>query len=260
VLVKWVIAGEAAMRLSGRRLSFGPGDVAVYLPAEPHEFWAVAPVSEMCWFSTDGELAEQFAHMLGLRPGVYRYGEAPVAVIEEMIRSLGDQSLLGRRRSSELAVHLQYDVANHTPPPQITSLVQQVRHLIQDGLADPGLSATGIAEQMNYNRGSLSRMFHRHAGLTIMECITQMRLQQAEFLLQQTDDRIGDIARKCGFRDLSYFTRWVKKHVGSVPHKLRNSTAWIEAKALQKSAASPATAMASMAEATISLTSRFPRR
>ncbi|HSV14262.1 MAG TPA: helix-turn-helix transcriptional regulator, partial [Tepidisphaeraceae bacterium] len=139
---------------------------------------------------------------------------------------------------------------------------QQVRHLIQDGLGDPALSATGIADKMNYNRGSLSRMFHRHAGLTIMECITQMRLQQAEFLLQQTDDRIGDIARKCGFRDLSYFTRWVKKHVGSVPHKLRDSTAWIEAKAQHKPAAVAARAatFSPLPEAGVSLTSRFPRR
>ena len=51
VLIKWVISGEAAIRVAGRRISFGPGDVAVYLPSQPHEFWAVAPQSEMCWFS-----------------------------------------------------------------------------------------------------------------------------------------------------------------------------------------------------------------
>src|SRR3954451_17066220 len=109
VLIKWVLSGEAAMRVGGRRISFGPGDVAVYLPMQDHEFWSVAPQSEMCWFSTDGELAEQFAHMLGLRAGVYHYGPPPVAKIDEMIRSLSDQSLQGRRRSSEMAVHLQYD-------------------------------------------------------------------------------------------------------------------------------------------------------
>jgi AraC-like DNA-binding protein len=262
VLVKWVISGEAAMRVNGRRIPFGPGDVAVYLPTQPHEFWAIAPVSEMCWFSTDGELAEQFAHMLGLRVGVYHYGPPPVAKIDEMIRSLSDQTLIGRRRSSELAVQLQYDVANRTPPPQVTSLVQQVRHLIQDGLADPALSAKGIAEQMNYNRGSLSRMFHRHAGLTIMDCITQMRLQQAEFLLQQTDDRIGDIARKCGFRDVSYFTRWVKKQTGRVPHKLRDVAAWTEVKAQQKAGSIPVGDKPAdpTPEMAVSLSSRFPRR
>ena len=48
--------------------------------------------------------------------------------------------------------------------------------------------------KLNYNRGTLSRMFHRHTGVTIMDCITQTRLQEAEMLLSQTDDRIADIA------------------------------------------------------------------
>lgn len=236
VLIKWIISGEAAIRVAGRRLSFGPGDVAVYLPSQPHEFWAVAPVSEMCWFSTDGPLAEQFAHLLGLRAGVYSYGAPPVSKIDEMIDSLRDQSLAGRRKSSELALHMQYDVVKRMPPPQTISVVRQVRHMIQEGLADPDLSAKGIASALHYNRGSLSRMFHRHTGMTIMDCITQTRLQQAELLLLQTDDRVSDIARKCGFRDVSYFTRWVKKHVGRVPHVLRDQSAWGVARGQAKSA------------------------
>ncbi len=226
VLIKWVISGEAAIRVGGRRIPFGPGDVAIYMPTIPHEFWAVAPASEMCWFSTDGPLAEQFAHLLGLRPGVYPYGDAPVAQIASLIDSLKDQTIAGRRQSSEQAVHLQYELVKRMPAPQVTSVVHQVRHLIQEGLADPDLSAKGIAAKLNYNRGSLSRMFHRHTGMTIMDCITQTRLQQAEMLLLQTSDRVGDIAKKCGFRDVSYFTRWVKKHVGRVPHTLRESAAW----------------------------------
>ena len=78
VLIKWVVTGEAAFRIRGRRYAFGPGDVAVYMPSVPHEMWAVADVSEMCWFSMDGPLCEQFAHMLGLRAGVYHYGDPPV--------------------------------------------------------------------------------------------------------------------------------------------------------------------------------------
>ncbi len=226
VLIKWVVSGEAAIRVSGRRLSFSPGDVAIYLPSIPHEFWAVAPVSEMCWFSVDGPLAEQFAHLLGLRAGVYQYGAAPIQQVDELIDSLKDQSLAGRRRSSELAVHMLYEVVKRLPAQQLTTIVRQVRHLIQEGLADPDLSARRIAAQLNYNRGSLSRMFHHHSGMTIMECITQFRLQQAELLLLQTDDRVGEIARRCGFRDISYFSRWIKKHVGRLPHALRESAAW----------------------------------
>jgi AraC-like DNA-binding protein len=222
VLVKWVISGQAAIRINGRRIPFGPGDVAIYVPTLPHEFWNTEPVSEMCWFSCDGPLAEQFVHLLGLRPGVFQYGPAPVEQLNELIDSLKDQTLDGRRQSSLLVIRMLYDVVKKLPVPQITSIVRQVRHQILEGLADADLSAKGIAQQLNYNRGSLSRMFHRHTGITIMDCITQTRLQEAELLLAQTDDRIADVARKCGFRDVSYFSRWIKKHTGRSPHELRN--------------------------------------
>jgi AraC-like DNA-binding protein len=60
-----------------------------------------------------------------------------------------------------------------------------------------------------------------------MECITQTRLQEAALLLQQTGDRIGDISRKCGFRDAAYFSLWIKKHVGRMPHQLRERGSWL---------------------------------
>ena len=226
VLIKWVISGEAAFRIRGRRYPFTPGEVAVYMPSVPHEMWAVAEVSEMCWFSTDGPLCEQFAHMLGLRAGVFRYGDPPVKQIDELIESLRDQTRIGRLRSSELAVKLQYQVAARLPVQQLSTLGQQVRHLVQEGLADPDLSAKEIAAKLKYNRSALSRTFHLDTGMTIMDCITQTRLQEAALLLQQTDERIGDIARKCGFRDPGYFTLWIKKHVGKTPHELWATADW----------------------------------
>ncbi len=227
VLIKWVISGEAAFRVRGRRMPFGPGEVAIYMPSVPHEFWAVAPVSEMCWFSTDGPLSEQFAHMLGLRPGVYAYGgDPPAGKIEELIESLRDQTRAGRLRSSEMAIALQYEVVSRLPRQPLSTLSQQVRHLVQEGLGDPNLSAKEIAGKLKYNRSSLSRTFHRDTGMTIMDCITQTRLQEAALLLQQTDDRIGDIAKKCGFHDAGYFSLWIKKHVGKTPHELRNVGDW----------------------------------
>jgi AraC-like DNA-binding protein len=222
VLIKWVISGEAAIRVGGRQHSFKAGDVAVHVPTIPHAFWAVAPISEMCWFSVDGPLAEQFAYLLGLRAGVYPYGPAPVDAIEGLIDCLADQSSAGHQRSSLQAIRLLYEVVQRLTPPPVSSVLRQVRHLVREGLADPELSAREIATQLNYNRSSLSRMFHRHTGMTIMDCITQTRLEEAKMLLARTEERVTDIAVKCGFRDVSYFSRWVRKHTGRSPHDLRD--------------------------------------
>jgi len=226
VLIKWVIHGAAAIRVAGRRIAFRPGHVAVHVPSLPHEFWQLGdPSSEMCWFSADGPLAEEFVHTLGLRPGVYDYGPAPIDRVDEMTRALADGSPDGRRASSMLAIRMLYDVAAHVPPPPVASLVRQVRHLIREGLADPDLSAAGIATKLNYHRGSLSRAFHAQTGVTILDCITQTRLHEAELLLQHGDERIAEVARKCGFPDGAYFTRWVKRHTGRLPSQIRRSAA-----------------------------------
>ena len=221
ILVKFVLHGQATIGVSGRRLPFGPGDVAVHVPTQPHQFWSLAPDTELCWFSVDGPLAEPFVQLLGLRAGVFPYGPAPLGEIDEMIASFADQSLDGSRRSSLLAIRLLYDLAARVPRPPTASIVHQVRHLIREGLADPELSAQRIARQVDYNRAALSRLFREQSGQTIMDAITQARLREAELLLGRTDARIGDVARQCGFRDGSYFTRWIKKHTGRMPSDLR---------------------------------------
>lgn len=221
ILVKWALVGEAVMGVSGRRLTFAPGDVALYVPTQPHQFWNHDADTELCWFSVDGPLAEPFVHLLGLRAGVFPYGPAPLERIDEMIASFADQSLEGSRRSSLLAIHMLYDLAGRLPRTATASVVQQVRHLIREGLADTELSAQRIARQLDYDRAALSRLFREQSGQTIMDAITQARLREAELLLGRTDARIGNVARHCGFRDGSYFTRWVKKHTGRMPSDLR---------------------------------------
>ena len=222
VLVKWVISGQAIMGVGGRRVAFGPGEAAVYIPSIPHRFWAGADVNEMCWFSVDGPLAEQFAFQLELRPGVFSIGPAPVEKIHEMMDSLKDHSIQGRRQSSLLAIKLLYQVADSIRTPEIHSVVLQTQHLIQQGFGDPDLSTESIAKEVGYHRGSLSRLFHKHTGITIMDFLTEARLQEAKVLLLNTNDKIADIARKCGFHEPTYFHHWFRKHTGTTPTELRH--------------------------------------
>ena len=221
VLVKWVISGEAIMGVEGRRISFGPGEAAVYLPNIPHRFWAVADENEMCWFSVDGPLAEQFAIQLEFRPGVYSLGPAPVEKIHELMESLKDHSIQGRRQASLMVIGMMYQVANAIRAPQVPAVVLKAQHKIQQGFGDANLSTGSIAQDLGYHRGSLSRLFHKHTGITIMDFLTEARLQEARALLAHTDDKISDISRKCGFREPTYFHHWFRKHTGVTPNELR---------------------------------------
>lgn len=223
-MVKWVVEGEAAIGVEGRRLKFGPGDVAVYVPSIPHQFWVLSEQAEMCWFTVDGPLNEEFVLGLELHPGAYSYGgPAPLQQIEDMMECLRDFTLQGQRRGSLLAIQLLYEVANRIRKVGIPSVVRQAQQIIHADFTDADLSVDRIANQLNYHRGSMSRAFHRHTGVTIIDYISQVRLQHARMLLMNTEQRISDIAARCGFRESNYFCRWVSRHTGLPPSKLRRS-------------------------------------
>ena len=223
-LIEWVIKGEAALAVGAQRVSFKDGQVAIYLPSIPFHFWAIEEVNEMCWFTVDGPLAEQFMFELELRPGVYPSGPPPVERIQEMMSQLKNHSIQGLRKASLLAVQTLYELADQIRTPQVPSVVREVQTLIEQEFANPDLSAELMAERFAYHRGSLSRLFHHHTGVTIMDYITRVRLQQAKSLLQHTPDKIAEVSRKCGFREASYFCRWVQKRTGSSPTELREAS------------------------------------
>jgi AraC-like DNA-binding protein len=222
VMIKWVISGKAVIGVGGNRLGFGPGEVAVHLPTNPHQFWALEETNEMCWFSVDGPLVEQFVLQLEISAGVHTFGPAPVQEIHEMMESLKDHSIQGRRQSSLLAIGMLYQIANSIRTLEIPSVVRQAQNMIQQEFADPDLSVESLAVRLGYHRGSLSRLFHQHTGETIMDYLTQMRLQEARALLTHTNAKIAEVGRKCGFREAAYFSRWLRKHTKTVPRELRH--------------------------------------
>lgn len=225
VQVAWVIQGRAAIGVGSRRVPFAPGEVAIYLPSIFHRFWALDPSNEMCWFTMDGPLAEEFALHLGLHSGVYAAGPPPMDKIYELMEILRDPTMSGWRRGSLLAVQLLYSLAEIIHSPAVSPVVQRAQRMIQQEFSDPEISAEEIASELSYHRGSLSRLFHKETGMTIIDYLTLIRLQQAKALLMHTDEKVANVAEKCGFRESTYFCRWLRKHTGMTARHLRES-AW----------------------------------
>jgi len=223
IMAKWVVSGLGCMKVGSQRLPFGPGMVAIYLPTIPHCFWATKPVNEFCWFTVDGPLAEEFALQLGLTAGVFAWPAPPMEKVYQLMDTLKDHTIQGRRQASLRAVEMLYDIANAIRSARIEPLVHRARQIIEQEFADPDLSAERIATELNYHRGSLSRLFHRQTGFTIMDYLTRVRLQEARTLLRYTPDKVATVAKQCGFREVSYFCRWIRKHTAQTARELRQS-------------------------------------
>jgi AraC-like DNA-binding protein len=221
VLAKWVTSGSAIIEVGGKRLRFGPGQVAIYLPTDPHCFWAVETTNRFCWFSTDGPSAEHLVRELGLQTGVYSAPPPAPRVIIAMARSLEDRSLAGRRAASILAITEWYRIANDIGTHPNHSLVDEARSIIDQEFAESELTASSIARRLGCHRGTLSRLFHTAMKQTLIDYLGEIRAREARCLLATSSADLPTIAAQCGIRDATYFCRWIKKRTGETAGELR---------------------------------------
>jgi AraC-like DNA-binding protein/ligand-binding sensor protein len=64
---------------------------------------------------------------------------------------------------------------------------------------------------------TLTETFRKEFGITIMQYVTEKRLEVAERLLEQRELGIGTIAEECGFGGIEYFSKVFKKKHGISP-------------------------------------------
>lgn len=98
--------------------------------------------------------------------------------------------------------------------------VLQVQDLIQ---ADPAKnwSLAALAEHVHSSERHLSRMFKQQTGMSSKAYLYEIRLALAKQLLQSSNLKIEEVARRCGFDDPRQFRRlWARYH-NSPPSEYR---------------------------------------
>ncbi len=87
---------------------------------------------------------------------------------------------------------------------------------------DEPLTIDRIADSVNVSKYYFCREFHRETGFTVVRYINNLRCREAEKLLRNGKYTVGEVARMCGFENLSYFTRTYKTIIGHTPTESRN--------------------------------------
>ena len=91
---------------------------------------------------------------------------------------------------------------------------------IKSRMSEP-LTVDEIADHVKVSKYYFCREFHKETGYTVVKFINNLRCQEAEKLLRGSEYTVSEIARMCGFENLSYFTRTFKSIVGCTPSALR---------------------------------------
>jgi AraC-like DNA-binding protein len=83
------------------------------------------------------------------------------------------------------------------------------------------LSSTEAAKLLGLSVVHLRRLFHRQVGVTFSVYVRQIRLTKSAALLADHQRPIKQIARECGYVDLSNFYRDFRGYFGTTPKSAR---------------------------------------
>ncbi|MDO5422256.1 MAG: AraC family transcriptional regulator [Eubacteriales bacterium] len=78
-----------------------------------------------------------------------------------------------------------------------------------------------ILQPFHFSRSYMCRTFQRYMGCTMTDYLNDIRLQQAAYRLQYTDDTILSICCAVGISSISYFNRIFKEKYGVSPRVFR---------------------------------------
>ena len=98
-------------------------------------------------------------------------------------------------------------------------LMISVLQYIEEHYKDGELSE--LAEQMHYDLYWLSREIKKQAGCTYTELVQKKRLNQAAYLLKNTNMSVINVGMAVGYENQSYFHRIFQKQFGTTPRKYR---------------------------------------
>ncbi len=105
-------------------------------------------------------------------------------------------------------------------PERQDELAAKVDAILSESLANPP-SLDDLARQMFVSRTKLCCDYRDATGKSIGDRLTELRIEEAKRLLVESDDVIGKISNKVGYRFQSSFATAFKREVGKSPQRWR---------------------------------------
>lgn len=101
-------------------------------------------------------------------------------------------------------------------------LVIRAARMIRDGVAS-GITMKELCVALSVSRSKLDNLFSESLGRTPSEEIQRMRMRRCSDLLLNTDLKITEVARRCGFSSVTHLGRFFKRETGVTPLEFRSS-------------------------------------
>ncbi|WNS42924.1 response regulator [Paenibacillus sp. MMS20-IR301] len=111
-------------------------------------------------------------------------------------------------------------LSSGTGQAQGSRLVLEIREYLNQNYAQD-MTLQHIAERFFISRENVSRKFKQITGENLSDYLTNLRVEKAKMLLQNTNLRLSQISELVGYEDEKYFSRVFKKSTGVTPREYR---------------------------------------
>ena len=102
------------------------------------------------------------------------------------------------------------------------SFVTRAQEYVADHYADQDLSVDFICNYLGVSSAYFSTVFKKETGKTFVGYLTDYRMEKAERMLLETDEKTYIIAQEVGYSDPNYFSYVFKKQFGVSPSKYKS--------------------------------------
>lgn len=186
-----------------------------------HISWSLAPR-----IGTDSDL-----HPVNQSIYLPKYGSYPLEEIWRLLDNIVKlhntmtTGMVWRLQLSfiELLMHLQQFVQAAGPSTSSGRLASAVAAFIRNH-AGEGFHVGMLEREFHFHTDYLSRCLKRHTGMSTLEYVRQVRIEQAcRLLTSEPECSIRQIAERVGIPDVNYFCRLFRKVIGVSPTAYRQT-------------------------------------
>ncbi len=104
--------------------------------------------------------------------------------------------------------------------PDVSQAVAEVKNVIKNKyMCDIGLEE--IAEIVCLTPAYVSFIFKKETGSNLVKYLTDYRMKKAREMLDESNMKIVDIGKACGYQNQSYFNKLFKNYYGITPKQYR---------------------------------------
>ncbi|MCR2805961.1 response regulator transcription factor [Paenibacillus soyae] len=107
------------------------------------------------------------------------------------------------------------------------SLLAKITGFIQNHYRNPALKIQDIAGEVHFSSAYLRYLFKRETNRSVWDYVTELRIEEAKYLLATTDKKRYEIANEVGYESPEHFSRMFKRYAGVSPADYRKGAGGI---------------------------------